>query len=227
MATRQTVREEIQWQADVENWAGASSTQLNLLIQRAYDEAWNILVDTFEGYANKVSSDFTLAGGISGNTYALSNVTDLLKPISLQKQWGSRWGDPISRLEAVERGCPNERSWRIDGGTLYVEPYETAAGTYRLWYAQKQTAFTADNDAVQDPTNGAVVDYMIAWVCAKIRTKQELDTAAFDEAKKEFAQKVRMFAADRISGQPRRVGDARGALRGRITQRTRSGIPPY
>lgn len=227
MSTRSEVRDRLLWQGNLENWDGLTTARANEMIQLAYDDAWNIIIAAHEDYAITVGGSFTLAGGSGGNTHALSSYTDFIKLRGVQRQFGGRWGDPLPTFEFDEMGSPGQLSYRLMNSTLYFEPQESAAGTYRIWYVQKQAALSGDSSVVQDPCGGAVEEFIIATVALKARIKDGASTSELERLRQEFAGKVRSAAANRHAGRPKQVSDARGALRRRLAHRTRSGIPPY
>lgn len=116
-------------------------------INDGIEDGWKRIVEA-TGDAFLKNVDFTLAGGITGNTYDVTTIPAgdfrrvkflevdptlpqrrRVKPFNfLEKDRGSARPNPVMRI------WDSDRRYRRMGNLIYVERYEIAAGNYRLWY---------------------------------------------------------------------------------------------
>jgi hypothetical protein len=104
------------------------------VLQRANEglaALYDILIGEYEHYA--VSTyDFTLAGGIGGNSVTLP--TDFYKDVSLDKDPTTR-PQTIHRMTSwVDRNSQARKGYTLLGSSLVFQPYQIAQGSYRLYY---------------------------------------------------------------------------------------------
>lgn len=233
MSTMQNCIDRARWQADIQ--VGAPSGRLvdSALLpfgNLAYREAWDLIIASYEDYAVKLNttpaSTFTLAGGVSGNTYQIT-ATDFYKVKSVQMLVGSRWSDPLPTFEHNEWGGPRDGiSYRLEGDTLYFEPNEVLAGwTFRLWYVYKPTDLALGDNVVD--VNGWVEQYIIDTLVVRIQVREEdSDPAALQGLRNALVERITKMAANRNAGKGRKIARTRWSLRsGRRRNVTRTGYP--
>lgn len=124
MTTAQNCIERARWQADLQLGAPSGrliDSEILPFLNLAYREAWDLIIASYEDYAVKLHSPgtFTLAGGLTGNTYQIT-ATDFYKVRAVQMLVGSRWSDPLPTFEFGEWGGPRDGiSYRQEADTLY------------------------------------------------------------------------------------------------------------
>ncbi len=216
--TLEALRTKIRWQAETDS-ARTDSDRLNEIINLAYASAWDTIIATYEDYASTFSDEFTLTGGPDGNTEDIDEDAGFYKLRAVQRKIGTRWSDPLPTFELDEMGCAPELSYRLMDSTLYFEPAENCAGTYRYLYVYKPEPL-ADGDELRD-LNGAVEMFVIAACVALIHERDEDDASVMLSLQGGFEQKIAKMAAHRNAGRPKRVADRRGGVPFRFM--TRSG----
>jgi hypothetical protein len=133
-----------------------SDTTWNLWINQGVEDLWKKIVEA-TGDAFLATHDFTLAGGVGGNSFDVTTIPARdfrrlrllelnpdtanrrrIRPFNLVEKddgvAGSRWGnfDPQT--------WDRDRRYRRMGNSIYVERYELAAGAYRVYYEPKALA---------------------------------------------------------------------------------------
>lgn len=123
-----------------------SDTQLVKLFNDGASELYDWMVGQFETWF-LTSVDFTLAGGVGANVFAMPMAT-LLKDNTLEMNPTSNTPIPIPRLgswgdrnriglTAGGVGVCGGRRYYPAGSNLMIFPPNLAAGSYRLWYTPK------------------------------------------------------------------------------------------
>lgn len=222
MATVQTVIDQVKWQVDRQTGNRLLAADLIPVVNLAYKDAWDLIVAAYEDHCIKKGAEFALTGGSSSCTKQIADA-DFYKLRAVQKQNGTRWSDPLPTFEFGNWGTPDELSYRLAADTLYFEPFESCAGTYRYWYVYTQPDLTAVGDAIVD-INRAVERYLVGAVAIMARERDEKDTAVLERLQEQMIERIaKRVAPHRNAGRPKQVADVRGA--GRFRFMTRSGIP--
>lgn len=208
------IRTRCKQQCDLENSYFILDEEWNYLINESYKELWELLVTTWEDYF--VSSlEFTIASGETA--YNLPSDFLKLRGIDLEVNSVSRWL-PITRFNFQERHkygtLINNLSWntrppvqyKVMGSQILFEPGESAPGNYKLWYVPKVTELVADIDIINTVCE-IWVQYIIADVCIKANTKQEMDIRPFVKMKEDQIQRIKDSAVNRDSAQTGRIAD--------------------
>lgn len=188
-----------QQRADRVNASTITTAEWNAMINASAAALYRALTSTYEDY-NVTSYDFTLAGGVGGNSITLGYGTSVPAFDKLRGLWkqlgvvgsGPFWG-PLLKLNSF-----NERNiyaappinpiygnlsvyYSLMGSTLEVLPPDSSAGTYRLWYVPVFTKLVNDTDVIDGmwlATNGCD-EWIVVDVARKALLKEEsLDTAA-------------------------------------------------
>lgn len=122
---------------------------------------YDILVGAYERY-NVRTYDFTLAGGVGGNTVALP--WDFYKDAGLDKDPTST-PKTVNRIAAwIERNNLRRRGYDLDGANLIVLPATLAVGNFRLHYTptppilQNPTVVTVAYPTVNVSSAGGAAD---------------------------------------------------------------------
>lgn len=227
MPTAQQCIDRSKWQADLENGGRVVAATVLPFVNLAYREAWDLFIA--HGFEDKFvklhAATFTMAGGSSGNTFALSAATDLYKVKGVQYQTGDRWSDPLPTFEFNEmQDPPDGLSYCQLGDTLYFEPNESLAGyTFRLWYVYKPTDL-ALGDSITD-VNGQIEQYIIDTLGARVSLREEdADTGALLGLRKALEERVVLMAAALNAGKGKRIAITRRSRWRRHPNRTKTGI---
>jgi hypothetical protein len=134
--------------------------ELDARINEAVSAYYDLVLGSRETYFQS-TQDFSLAGGIGGNTVAL--------PSDLYKVQGLDWNPDTSSVQTVptlpsfrERNSIGRRSYDWTPGTLTVYPPNSANGSYRLYYtptapvlAEPVEVTVSYNTVTLDPTGGS------------------------------------------------------------------------
>jgi hypothetical protein len=206
VATVATVIAQVKWQADRQRGGRAQTADLVPVANRAYKEAWDIIVQSHEDYRTVTSDDQVLAGGDGGNEIELEE--DFYKLVAVQQKCGTDWGPPLPYYA----GAREELSYRLEGGSIFVEPPSCAAGTYRYRYVTLVADLTDAGDEIED-VNGWVEAFMVDTMTVRVTEREEEDAGLLVRLRDELKQRVLTMAAHR-SG-PKRAADVRRRRRGR------------
>lgn len=201
MATVAAIISQVKWQADKQRGGRIDATDLVPLANRAYKEAWDVIVASGEDYFIRTSSEFTLTGGPSSFSRVISE-TDFYKIKAVQPKCQDQWGEPLLPYVPGRLGV----TYRLEGSTLYFEPQDYCAGTYRYRYHYQPADLTLVTDPIQD-VNGWIEAYMVDAMVARIRDREEEDPNFIASLQQDLAQRIQRMAAHRAG--PRRVADVR------------------
>lgn len=226
MPTAQQCIDRSKWQADLEAGTRVGASALLAFLNLAYREAWDLfLANGYEDQFVKLhASTFTMAGGSTGNTYAIA-ISDFYKLKGVQYLTGDRWSDPLPTHEFNEMGEPPDGlSYCHLGDTLFFEPHETLASyTFRLWYVYKP-ADLALGDSIVD-VNGQIEQYIIDTLGARSGLREEdADVSVLLGLKKQLEERIVTMAAARNAGKGKKIARTRRSRWRRHPNRTRTGI---
>lgn len=206
--------------ADMENSPLISDSELIYHINAAYQELYDIVVDTFEDYFIQAPVVFTLQSSDNG-VYALPS--DFYKLRGLDYLIGSDYVD-LFRLDWVNRNRRN-RSLRmtwigfvslkyiIMGTNLRIEPADSAPGQYQLWYIPTLTKLVNTTDTVNDMiARAGWEEYIVIDAARRMRIKEESSIADLNQAKDAMNKRIMEAAANRDADQPPHLSDTRAMV---------------
>ncbi len=131
--TRAQLREAIRQLSNTQNNTGyITDAELNDRIDEAKSDLYDIIIGAYEMHYASVTSDFTLAGGPTGNSFAVP--ATWYKTLGLDVNTSGRWRNVRAAGSFADRNSDAVRRYLETGLTVYVTPPEVAAGTYRFWY---------------------------------------------------------------------------------------------
>lgn len=199
------LRSRAQQRSDMSASAFVSTAEWNSYINESYSELWDLVVAC---YADTFFSSFNFT--LSGNTSSTNSTTF---PSDFYMTRGLERDPDTTNRFMVPRFMWNERdaligklSYREMGSSVYLEPYEISAGSYRLYYVPQYVPLSADGDFV----DGRVVlwdECIVLGAAIKALAKEESDTAVHErQLERQFAR-VKNMAAQRDQGQADRVTD--------------------
>lgn len=131
--TRAQLREAIRQLSNTQNNTGyITDAELNDRIDEAKSDLYDIIIGAYEMHYATATASFSLAGGPTGNSFAVP--ADWYKTIGLDFYTSGRWRNVRAMGSFADRNDDAWRRYLETGLTVYVNPPEFAAGTYRFWY---------------------------------------------------------------------------------------------
>ncbi len=177
----------------------------NAWIQEGYEELWDIVASTF-GDHSYASVEFTLAGGVDGCVYNIPAArADFYKIRSLDYLPSNGVAETVPRFNWSERNKVTERSYRLFGMVLFIQPVDLAAGNYCMWYIRSPPTLTADEDSL-DISVGRWSQYVVLSAAIKALAKEESDFSALEAERQRMERRIRQMA-EGDEAEPERVGD--------------------
>lgn len=217
MATVTDVINQAKWIADRTRGGRFVTADVLAVIKRLYREAWEIIILANRSRWVKTgpaAGSFTLTGGAGSNSYQIaeSDFVDLFDDQrgAVQMKDGDKWYDvPPYRREL------GRLSWYWEGDTIFFEPIDDCAGTYRFRYVYKPPELVDENSTIVD-FNGHVERYCVDSLAtlSKIRDEEQIDSA-LERMRSKFETQIQRAAGHRAA--PQRVIDVR-------TRRMRANI---
>jgi hypothetical protein len=211
MATVSTITDQIKWQVDRVRGGRLAAADLLTFANQHYREAWEVIINANRERWVKTSNEFALTGGSGSNSKQITETDfyDLYygerSAVQLKHSDGVNWLDvPPHRRESALL------SYRYEGDTLFFEPLEDCAGTYRYRYVYKPVDLAAVGTTIVD-FNGWVERYMLEALTIRVREREEEQTGILAELFAAHEAKVIAFAAQRRN--PARVIDVRSRRR--------------
>jgi hypothetical protein len=149
------------------------------------------------------TADFTLTGGTSGSSYALPATLRTLLGVTKDPTSTSRTTIPkftfrdrndFRPFPFLDYPACTSRRYRILGASLAIEPFEQAAGSYRIHYRQGPTVLTSDV-SVLDPVLEPFAEYVELFAARKALGTEETDTSELAARMRELEQEIILNAA--------------------------------
>jgi hypothetical protein len=161
---------------------------------RGQEKLWRKLSTLYAGWG-VTPQDFTLAGGVGGNTFALTAVHRQVLGVSKDPDNLSQ-RQTLRRRNFDERDEQYRRTFAVIGQTLEVQPFEYSAGNYRVYYVAGPTALAAVGSTL-DPAYEPYVEYLETYMAIKAKSKEESDTTDLLNDIKEIWEEIEGVAAQR------------------------------
>lgn len=207
-ATFLQLRTRAKQRANMENSNFVTAAELQDYVNESYRDLWQ-QVEAAAGEHFVTSVDFTLAGGVGGNTYALPADFSRARALDYSTGGGADSWRRVARFNFAARNSTFAKQYRIMGGLLRVHPESDAGGTYRLWYLQAPTALAADGDTIS-----AMVfpweEFIVVDAAIKMLVKEESDSSALAGARRLITDRIANMAADRDQGEAEKIADVDG-----------------
>jgi hypothetical protein len=162
-----------------------SDVTWNLWINQGIEDLWKRIVQA-TGDAFLSTYDFTLVGGAGGNYFDVTTIPARdfrrLRMLELNPDTSNRRRIKPFNLAEKDNGPTGvlmriwdpDRRYRRMGNKIYVERFEVAAGTYRLYYEPKTTALEMTCDALPDVLD-EWAEYPQVFAAMKALGKEESD----------------------------------------------------
>lgn len=198
--------------SDKVNDLSVSDDTWNVWVNQGVERLWEMVTAAFSDHFFK-SVDFTLIGGATGNFYDTTTIPagDFRRVRLLEWQ-----PDTSGRLKIrafnfdqkdQQKGAfttlqwCNERRYRLMGTKILIEPYEQAAGAYRLYYVPRATKLVSNCDGI-DFVMDEWSEYPMLYAAIKALGKEESDPGQLQD------QMAAIRAEIEIAAPSRNVGDA-------------------
>jgi hypothetical protein len=122
-----------------ENDQSITDNEITDRLSEALSSLDDIITGEYEHY-RVTSVDFTLAGGVGGNTFPLP--ADFYKDIGLNRNPTDSQPETVHAFNSwIERNILPRREYTLLGDNLVVSPIALAQGVYRLYYQPLVTSF--------------------------------------------------------------------------------------
>lgn len=198
-------------QADMTDSDFISDTELLFYINSSYTELYDILVSSFEDYYVAPPTSFTISAGQTNYTlptdfYKLRGVDYLVSGsnyLTLPKFNFAKRNQNSLVFSTARR--LSGREYRIVGNKLYIEPSESAPGSYRLWYTPSATLLVSDSDTVNG-VNGWE-EYIVVDTAIKMLAKEESDTSHLERQRARLLERITNLSQNRDYDQPETIAD--------------------
>jgi hypothetical protein len=198
--------------ADMVSDPHVSDATLLRWANRALEKLWRKLLPLHAGfYAD--SADFTLAGGVAGNTSALPAAARAV--LGVTKDPTSTQRQKLNRRNFDERDEQYQLTFDVVGQNVVVERAEYASGAYRLFYVKGPTALAVVGDAI-DAQLEPYVEYIETYMAAKALAKEESDTTDIRKDLEELWDEIEAVVMNRNMAAGETIVDVE-----------RTGGPPY
>ncbi len=186
--------------------------EVDQLINDGYRALWAEVIAVNKDF-RVTPSTFTLAPG----TYAQPLPSDFLEVRFVRRDPGTAQQVFLNRFDAKTAGAMNERSYRLQGTNLVIEPIMNAAGFYSLDYVP-QCPLLANASPNVDAELNQFQDFIVYHAVIAALGREESDPSTFvllfdgNPATQDPGARgrVRRWASDQRSADPDTVVDVRG-----------------
>lgn len=206
------LRTAVRQRADMVNSQFVSDSELTGYINYSYKELYDLIVDANEDY-NLTSSTLTITTGntvsLPADFYKFRGLDDLSygtsTPITVLKfNWNERnYGS--SPIQDGRSGIYQYSSvrYRIIGNSLIIEPAESAARSYKLWYIPAVANLVNDAD-LADGVQGWL-EYVIVDAAIKCLIKEESDIKPLSMIKGSLTERITRMKHNRDQALPEKI----------------------
>jgi hypothetical protein len=190
--------------ADIEGDPHVEDPSITRWINRAIERAYKIAIIHAPGRF-QLSSSFTLAGGVAGNTTAIPSGMRRLVHVAKDPTSPSL-RRTIHRLAAGELEGSQELGYRVVGATVQIEPFNYCQGNYALYYIGGPTILVNATDAL-DAALEPATEFIETWAAIKAMGKSEDDTRDLRADLLDLAEELPVAFANIDSGDDEHITD--------------------
>lgn len=137
---------------------------------RGQEKLWRKLAAVFAGFY-ETTADFTLAGGASGDTFALPSTMRQVLGVSKDPD-NPALRTTVHTRNHDERDEQYRRTFDVIGQTIDIQPFEYAAGVYRAYGIAGPTVLVNTTDPI-DPQLEPYVEFIETYMAIKAHAKEE------------------------------------------------------
>lgn len=215
MTTLLQIKTRARERSDMVNSQFISDSELTSMINASYAELYDLLVQTYEDYFITGPTAFTLVSGDEG-VYSLPSDFYKLKGVDAggSGNWFElypfNWNTRNARNRNLSRVYTGDidKTYRLIGSNLRIEPDDNATGSYQLWYIPSYTALVSDSDSIDSNiTRNNWEEYIVIDVAMKMLVKEESDIRPLTVEKQAMKRRIESAAGERDIDQPERVSD--------------------
>ncbi len=161
---------------------------------RGQEKLWRKLTTLYAQFY-VTSSDFTLAGGSSGNTFALPATARTVLGVTKDPD-NVAARTTLRTRNFDERDEQYKRTFDVIGQNVNIQPFEYAAGTYRLYYVAGPTALAVVGDAI-DAQLEPYAEFIETYMAIKALGKEESDSVDLRQDLKDIWDEIEAVAMNR------------------------------
>lgn len=144
--TMSAIGERVRQRADMQSSNFPTDTVVYGFCTEAYDELWDLVIQTFSDYFVTLSSTSVLTGGSEANA-RISLASGFRHLLSVIKDPGTTLRRELPRFDQRPTGG---LAYKLEGNYIVLEPYEAAAGSYAYRYVPGPGAFSDAVDTMDD-----------------------------------------------------------------------------
>lgn len=195
-------RAAFQFRYDVAGSLVLSADEQDAMLQSAYRALWAEVVTVHKNFRINVQT-FTLT---TAQTQAL--------PADFRDVFLVRLNPGTDQQVILPRFAPRvaarswERSYRVQGTSLYIEPLQRCAGSYDLLYVPTCPAWANDTDTL-DPELDQFQDYVVWRTVIEALAREETDISQMQVLFEAERQRVIRWAQGQRSAEPDTPDDVR------------------
>ena len=201
-ATLAQLRARAQVLYDVSGSTVLATAEWNDLVNDAYRALWADVVSVNNDFRNTVLP-FTLT---SSNTQALPDDFQDVRSVRLNPGLDTQMYLP--KYPPKSGSEMFERSYRLSGSNLIIEPRQRAAGSYDLTYVPQPPVLVADGDTL-DVELDQFRDFIVYHAAIAAAAREESAIEQWSALLATIAARVRRWAAGQRSADPDRIEDVR------------------
>lgn len=171
----------------------------------------DLMINQFEDY-KLTTVDLVLASAPTDGSNYIDLPADFLKNRGVDWQRGTGWvsldRDALAGrhrgTDSFEQFYGHERQYRVTGDRLYIDPWQTSPGTYRLHYIPQLTLLAAPTDQLPGYLDKQQwCQYAVLEAVIKIISKQEMDASQWIGQKAELYGRIQNASKVRDAGPPK------------------------
>lgn len=199
-----TLRGRVQVKADIASSLTLTNANVNDMINEGYRAMWSDVVDKNPAF-RVTQLPFTLT-----STQWTSLPSDFREVFTVQLNPGSSTAMRYLMTEGPKTGSSlYERTYRLEGQRLYIEPLQNCAGSYQLNYVPTCPVLTADGDTL-DAELDAFADYVVLYATIAACAFEANDIGpGYVPTFAEWQKRVQRWAANSRMAEPDKVEDVR------------------
>jgi hypothetical protein len=199
-----TLRGRVQVKADIASSLTFTDPQVNDVINEAYRAMWSDVLDKNPAF-RVTQLPFTLT-----TTQYTALPSDFRAVFTVQLNPGSTTAMRYLTVQGPKTGSSRyEKTYRLEGQRLYIEPLQNCAGSYQLNYNPTCPVLTLDAD-VLDAELDAFGDYVVLYAADQIAGYEGNDIqASLHAAFLAWQQKLQRWASNTRQAEPDKIEDVR------------------
>lgn len=194
--------------ADMEGSQFVTDTQFIVWANEAQEELVNVVQEAFgDHWFNTADTTIDNGGAIALPSFDQAGASPFRKLLGVSKDPGTPMRRSLRRFNFGQRdGARAEVKYRQEGAALAIEPLESSAGTYRVYYQPAPTALV-DATSFLDPILEQWRGFLSTTMAIKALIKAERDTSALDRRLARLRLQIQQMATTRDVGEPGTIAE--------------------